>query len=590
MTPSYLDDAVDLENYSNDVQATEQKSLEDNSIDMQDYTDSQEAEQATWWDVAKDAVIQPALGALGAFTWPASVVKYGMTKQALGDMDELQETYRRQGKEFDEEQYIKDVNDRYAWVPTQELLEEGITKSTGIDLNPKSEIGKGIRQFFTLATLAKQGGAGIPNAIRAAAAGTGATSGLKAAGVNEPVANVIGDLKSGIVQGFKTKGARALSPAAQEIKAVADKHGLPFLEHMAEDVVTRSPKITEGRRLALDEKLGTTSQKAIEDVIEGKLPLAKLKKAGQDLDILESDAYKKVDELTSANKTKLSMKNAAEDIRQEAERIKSLAPLPSTAEKDAIHVLEQQAEALEKSTPTAKEVIKQTKNNNSNVKNLYRKPEVSGSEQEIMRAYAYVNNTLKNAIESQTGPEIGRALKAANSIHGENVSLMRTQATINKAFKDGKYSPKKLDSILNSRQGVQLRKDLGKDGVKDLQDIAKYGSDAMKATEQFSKTSIGKADMQAWGPIAGFVVATIPGAATMLLSVKPIAQYLRGYMVTNPAAREVYKDILKNAAEGTFKNMPADFKSLEKMIEKDFGSFDDFLSAASGELETYDFD
>lgn len=583
-------DAIDMGEYSYEKKKRDIKSIEDDSIDMQAYSSSPEAEQASWWDVAKDLVIQPGLGVLGAFTWPTSLVKYGMTKQALGDMDELQETYRKQGKEFDEKAYIQDVNDRYAWVPTQELLEQGVTKATGLDLNPKSTPGKRIRQLFTLSSLAKQGGAGIPQAIRSGLLGSGTTAALEAAGLNETASNIVGDVVSGGSQAFNNKTSRTLSPAAQEIKAVADKHGLPFLEHMTEDNLSRNAKITTGRRAALDEKLGMSSQKAIEEVIEGKLPLAKLKKTGQDLDILEADAYRHVDTLTEGNKTQLSMKTAVEDIRREAERIKSLAPMASTAEKDAINVLEQQAEALEKSTPTPKQAIKQTKNNNSNVKNLYRKPEVSGSEQEIMRAYAFINNTIKNSIESQTGPEIGRALKLANSIHGENVSLMRTEATLNKAFKDGKFSPKKLDSVLNSRQGVQLRKDLGKDGIKDLKDIAKYGNDAMKATEQFAKTGIGKAQIQEWGPMAAFVIAHIPGGHSLLLAAKPAIDYTRGYLLTNPAAREVYKDILKNASEGTFKNIASDFKSLEKMIEKDYGSVNDFLSAAMGELETFDFD
>jgi len=589
MSPDFEDDAIDLEDYSNQVEKAETKSIEEDSIDMEDYSSSPEAEEASWWDVAKDIVIQPALGALNAFTWPASLLKYGMTQQALGDMDELQETYRKQGKEFDADQYIKDVNDRYGWVPTQELLEEGIANRTGLDLNPKSETGKGIRQFFTLATLARQGGAGAPAAIKSGLAGAGTTAALKGVGVPETPANIAGDVISGGTQALKTKGPRKLSPEAQEIKTIADKHGLPFLEHMTEPNAERVGKITEGRRAALDKKLGMSSKEAIDQVIEGKLPRAKLKKAGQDLDILEADAYKHVDALTDANKTKLSMNNAVDEIRREAERIKSLAPLASTAEKDAIAVLEQQADALEKATPTAKQVIKQTKNNNSNVKNLYRKPEVSGSEQEIMRSYAFVNNTLRNEVERQTGPEIGKALKEANAIHGENVSLMRTESLLNKAFKNDKYSPAKLDELLNSRQGIQLRKDIGKDGVKDLKDIAKYGKQAKDATTQLAKTSMGKKMMQEWGPLAGFTLAHIPGAHSILLAAKPISDYLRGYILTNPAARTVYKDIMKNASNGTFKNMGADFKSLEKLIEKDYGSVDDFLSAASNELEIYDF-
>jgi superoxide dismutase len=76
----------------------------------------------------------------------------------------------------------------------------------------------------------------------------------------------------------------------------------------------------------------------------------------------------------------------------------------------------------------------------------------------------------------------------------------------------------------------------------------------------------------------------------LLLAASGSVNYVRGQLLTNPATRTVYKTIMKDAAEGSFKNMSANFAKLESEIANEFGSVDDFFKSAIEELEIANFD
>lgn len=118
---------IDLESYA------EQEAVDDmaGDIDMAEYADSPEDQSATWWDVAKDVVVQPGLGLAAAFTWPADVLKIGMVGEALSDVDELEEAFKKEGKEFNKSEYLKNVAETSEFIPTQKLLEDYASNKLG---------------------------------------------------------------------------------------------------------------------------------------------------------------------------------------------------------------------------------------------------------------------------------------------------------------------------------------------------------------------------------------------------------------------------------------------------------------------------
>jgi len=225
MNPSFQpeQDVVDLEDYSNQQQVQEQ----DGVIDLKDYNDSPESQEADWWDVAKDVIVQPALGLASAFTWPADILKIGMMGEGLAEIDELEDAFKKAGKPFDRSEYIRKVAETSQFIPTQHLLENLIEEKAGIKLEPKSETGKNIRKFFQLIGLSR--GKGAVKAVTSAAIGTGTRAGLKGAGASDVVADIGGDVTIALSHAVE-KVPRVFDPAIQKLEQVDSKHNLPFPE------------------------------------------------------------------------------------------------------------------------------------------------------------------------------------------------------------------------------------------------------------------------------------------------------------------------------------------------------------------------
>ncbi len=590
------DDVIDLGSYvpENPIeQASPQNQTEDPNevIDLKEYSDSGQEEKASWADLAKDLVIQPALGAAAAFTWPLDILKLGMVGEALTDIDELEESFQKAGKPFDRSKYLQTVAKQSEFIPTQDFLERAIEDKTGISLEAKSDTGKAIRKFFTLTGLLKGKGLtkeGIKKAAKGAAAGTLTTEGLKALGANETVSDIAGDLVAGGATAL-TKEPRVLAPEISNIEKTAAKHGLPFPEYLTretKDLIT--PKISQSRKLALQKEIGMSSSEAIDEIISGKLPIQKLKKEGANLEVLKDEAYDKVTQLSKSNTKPLPTEKIVSDIDAEISRISKQAPSPSDADKTAISILQSEKNVLQDAKPNTEELVQQIRNYNSNVKGIYRRPEFTGREDAVRSAYAFLNNSIRNTIESESGPEVRQAMRAADSLNGEVAKLNRVESLVSKSFKDGDYNPKKLQSLLNSKQGLIVRRELGDQAVNEIRDIANYGDRAIKATNQLAKSSKHLGEIGEWGPIAGFLLYKLPKAAGILIGAKAITDRVRGYLLTRPATRSVYKDIVKNAANGSFKTMSRDFARLESEIAKDYGSVEEFMKSMQEDLQLVD--
>lgn len=569
---------IDLQDYE-----AEQDDLDmEGVVDLQEYASSSEAQEASWKDLAKDVIVQPALGIAKAFTWPFDVLKIGMVGEALSDLDELEEAFKKEGKPFDRSKYLKSVAETSQFIPTQQLLEEYVTDKIGINLEPKTEIGKFINKFFTLASLTR--GAGLGKAVSAGTVGAGTTAGLKAAGANEIVAELTGDLLAGGTAGLK-KSARAFTPEVSALEKTAAKHGLPFPEYLTRDTAELiGPKISEARRMASQKELGMTTQEAIQDVISGKLPASKIRQQGGDLDVLVNDAYDNVKSLATSNTKTIPTNQVIDDINMEIARIRKNAPSPSDADMAAINILEREAQALESNPANTEQLVQQIKNYNQNVSQIYKRPEFSGREDAVRGAYAFLNNSIRNTIEQEAGTDVRQAMKAADSLFAEKSKLDRAEGMVSKAFKNGEYNPKKLSQVLTSREGQIVRRELGDQAINEIRDIAKYGEQAVKATNQLAKSKRHLGNIAEWGPIAGFLLSTMPKAG-LLLAARSLSQRIRGYLMMRPATRKIYKDIMKNAANGAFKNMAADFDKIETEIAKDYGSVEEFMRSMIDELE-----
>lgn len=604
MQPQFRDDeddnfgGIDLEVYQEETQQAEDDELTRSAIDLDEYAKSPEAQEASWWDWTKDLAIQSVRGVAQAFTWPLDVLKLGMIGEGLSDLDELEEAFQRTGKPFDREAYIRTIMEQGEYIPSQSFFEGLIEDATGVSLQPKTESGKFVNKAATIASLTKGSG------LTKIAAGTtaGATKqGLTALGVNETVADIASDVAGGATQALK-KAPRTFSPEAEKLRKVADKYGMPFYEFMTKPpggVIT--PKISLAREKAILKELGITSEQAAKQIVEGKLPISQLRKQGINLEQLERDSYDNARKLAQSKPQNIDPSQIITDIDAEVSRIKKIAPSLSDDNKEIIRILENEKSIYEKSLPNQKgqpapqpvpinseQLINQHIEYNKNVKGIYKKPEMKGKEEATRDAYAFLNQSIRDTMEKQAGSDVFTAFKEANSLFSQNAILKESEALVNKAFVDGVYNPKKLNQVLNSKQGIKLRKNLGDKAIQELKEIADFGEKAVNHTTRVLQSPKFSQEAVTWGTLAPLVLGSTAKMKGMLYLGKPVAERIKGYLLTRPASREAYAGIIKNAAKGSFNNMKGDFAKLEEAVSAEFGSVENFIKQVIDDLEVYE--
>lgn len=549
----------------------------------EDYAKSKEG--LSWKEKTEDLITQGLRGGLKRFTWPADVLRLAVIGEGLTDIDDLERAFQKEGKPFDRDKYIQGVFEAAQFIPTQESLEKAYEQRTGESLEPKTPAGKRIKQvseiaFFTRGDFSKKAaGAGL---------GGGATQILEDVGVPEGIAEFTGDVVGLSPSAFE-KVPRQLSKEAASYEQTAQKHALPFLELMAQEnaPVVRG-KLFEATERTLKDQFNLSSENAIKEIVKNELPLKRLQERGVNLDALGQHAYDQTRKLAQMKPQPLKTGQIVKNIDAEIARIKSLAPSPSDAQKAAIKLLEDERDVLKVANPTPEQLINQHMNYNADMKNIYKKPEFSGKEEQIRKTYEFLKNQLVDTMEKQGSAPTANAFKAANKIYHEKSKLDQTESLIRKAFDKG-YNPKKLDKLLNSKQGNFLKRNMSSSAIKDLKEIADYGKMADEKMARFLELSSPSVrnEVKVWGELAPLLLAPITHGSSLIGLIPAIRSRILGKLLIRPATREAYKLTLKHTSEGSFNMLKKDFLKLENLINQEYGDLDNFFDSQLPELEFY---
>ena len=585
VSPSNLNDDPEFENMGIDLDQVKQEedaAFKDMGFDIEeDYAKSKES--PSWRDVASDFITQGARGIAKRFTWPADVLRVMVIGEGLSDIDDLERVYQREGKSFDREKYINAVLDAAQFVPTQESIEKAYEKRSGESLEPKTGAGKGIKQIAEIFSFGK---GGLAQRTTGAALGVGTTQILKDLGAPEGVAEFTGDV-IGLSPGALEKTPRQLSKEAASYEQKAQKHALPFLEMMAqENAPVLRGKLFETTERTLKDQFNLSSEKAIREIVKGELPIKRLQERGINLDALGQHAYEQTTKLARMKPQPLTTTQIVRNIDSEISRIKSLAPSPSDSQKAAMQILENERDILKVSNPTPEQLINQHMNYNADMKNIYRKSEFSGKEEQVRKAYEFLKNQLVETIDKQGSPATANAFRAANKIYHEKSKLDQTENLLRKVFDQG-YNPKKLDKLLKSKQGNFLKRNMSPKAIEELHEIADYGKMADEKMTKFLELRSPSVinEVKGWGELAPFLL--LPENLKGMGFVNYIRQYVKGKLLIRPATREAYKLTMKHAAEGSFNLIKKDFMKLESLINQEYGDLDNFFNSQFSELEFY---
>lgn len=526
--------------------------------------------------IAGEVFTQTGRGLLAAFSWPLDVLKAGLVGSALSDIDELEEAYAKQGKPFDREKVIREVHEGLGSFPTGGLLEQKITENTGFDLEPRTDEGRFIDQYANIAGLIK---GKIPKKLGKGLIAPVTSYGLETAGASETKARIVGDMMAFLPE--KKAVAKDFTPEVNKIKNTADKYELPFLEFQArEKAPTVAATLSEAAEKTLKNNFAMSTEQAVSKIVADENILKRMQNNGVNLDVLSNRAYEVAETLAAQHPNVImNTKPMVKNINDRIKSIKAAAPNPSDAEKASLALLRRERDILKVKFPTQEQTIKQYKNYNSNMKEMYKKPEFKGVEDDVRKTYEFLKDELVNTMETQGGKQTSEYFKAANSIYHQKSKLEQTENLLGKVFNGDGYAPRKLDKLLNSKQGSLLRRNMSKSAIEDIQQISKYGVKAEQKMAEFFNINDSAVQRFAGhlGSFAPYILIPNKLVGGLMSLSGPVTGFVQGKLLSRPATRTIYKNTLEHASLGQLDKLQSDFVKLENEVMKEYGNIDTFF-------------
>lgn len=562
---------------------------------------------------------QFVLGSLKKLSWPLDLLQAAGLGEGLSSVDEIEEIAQREGVPFDREDYLSKVYQAASVMPTQELAEAYIKQTTGLDLAPKDKKGRISRtggEIFGLQgkNLLTEGPKRLIKKGLAAGTGGVVAENLKELGVPELFADIAGHGTAGAAEAAR-KAKPKLSPEGLKATETAEKYNLPKFAGMEAEKAPKKPVVPKEKQIRLKKELSDSTKQAIDSIIEGEVPIKKLKDRGYDLEGAYQSLYKEAE--TQAKKFdkkggNIDVQPVLNFIKKEMKEIKESAPSLSKPDKVRMNILKEEYKALTQEPPKVKEpkvkllgprgeplpskapqkgripkkvsaaqAIDQKRNWNENVKDLYRKAEFTGAENEVRATYAQLNKELMEAIEKSGDKELAQSLKFGDRIYSEVQKLNQVNEILDQAFEKG-YDPKKMNRILkNKRLRSYLKRNLGSKAVPELKAIADYGERAHEKVLSKLKTPTTVGDwLKELTPLKAsllFLKGTVGIPAIPFMVGKAGLNRLQGWLFTRNATRKAYEGFLKGAATGQIGAFKKASERLSKAIIEEFGSEEELL-------------
>lgn len=568
---------------------------------------------------------QPISGYLKRYSYIADLLQASGVGEALDPefIEHLRNIHEREGIPFDESKYRQKVAEAAEAFPTQSNIEKALEERTGLPLQAKTDVQKalslgGTASGFQPGSLLQKGIAGVAAPVISETA--------QVVGIPKSLSEILGLAGAGGAATGKLV-EKTLSPEQQMLRQIAEKHQLPTYAGMETESPKISPIVSKGRQEKLTGELAEKSEKAIDEVITKQLPLNEAEKLGINPQTVYERAYKRMDEtaksidkeIAEGKKKPINIQPVLNWIKKEVDKIKKSAPSLSTPDKVRIKILKDEYKSLSKkpapalpesiklidihgkplSSPikkrlpkeiNASQTIDQTRNYNENVREIYKKPEFTGAQQEVRETYAQLNDQFQNAIRESGENDLARQLQFGNQVFSESSKINQVQNILAPALEHG-YNINKMSSILRSKNNRKfLERSLGKNAVKDLIDIVHYGKKAENLVFKRLKNpkTIGEY-VSSLTPLKAGLLAlkhvSLPGLAILGETTKGTAQRVAGILFTRPSTRKAYRNFLKGMGEAKKGTLIKSSEALTNAINEEFGDEKNLLNIANRESD-----
>ena len=542
----------------------------------------------------------------GNVTWPADIGR-AAAHLTESDLDELEESAKKQGVSFDREKAAANAAKLASYIPVQEDVEKWLQEHGGRRSIPVTNAEKWWRNFGELLSIKGIARAGV-NTIRsimttaairtaAAAAGTTVTQEMEKAGVNPMLANIVGGVVTGVGH---AAGRRVLSPAGQDLRNLAQNHLLPEYGFMqSPEAPFLAPKISEGRKVAVQRNVTRGVQSAIDRTVQRNNRMALYCHQGTDIDVAHETARDTALMHAQNIQTPVTLEPVVTAIDRRVREIRGTHPSLDAGQQAEINMLmkyrndfmnkpvtpkqgpvmyDQYGKPIPQPPPpkpTAKsvsgiELVNQYSSNNIDRGKLYRDPTMGVADRGTDRAIGFVNGHLIEASERTGNTQFADAFREANLIHHEMSNLRQIQSILEPYYTSG--NPKELTRILKNRRDVAfLTRALGEDGIRDLQEIGRYNREVSERLNNLFDTGESVASLTGKVGAASAVALVSVSAAEatgVAFGLKKVIPYVKGWVLTTPALRNAYIDMLQALRSGSAKSLKLTSGSSERTRTK----------------------
>ena len=370
-----------FEEYAKSNQNYPQESEKAFSNPFEEYASREKNPDESWLKSSFRTGMQPIIGFLNT-TGPGLVAGFWqlLASGELNDpeeLDRLEMSMKEKGIPFDREKYEAASEAALKYLPTVPNLARVIEEQTGLPLEAKTTAQKALNVFG-------QAGNITPGSLSQKAAGgaigAGTYSGLEAAGVPEPLAELAGVGVGGY------GGSKTTPVATPTISKVTKKSGLP---------TRRFEKLTEPREVSA-KKFGQIEEKLegdfrqIADNIFKESPFEKTKNIMDENPFFKQevgDQFKQVQKISEELTEKMPSSDVTKSLLDNSEKNKGTGFVPGEYDKDYQKFINQAINETPEGEITPSNLVEQYRKNNKALSEYY----------DPSKSYAY-NRAKKDSI------------------------------------------------------------------------------------------------------------------------------------------------------------------------------------------------
>lgn len=447
-----------------------------------------------------------------------------------------------------------------AYQTLQNLLEPVLGK-------PTSELEQGLgraseRYGDILGTLFSLGGSGAAEVIPAALAGQGVAE-LGGGPIPQTIAELAAFSGRGALEGLAKKPVK--TSTGLNVPKVASKE--------VEKFRGIKPKVFKGRKAEINKQLAQDADKLVQDIKKSSIPVAEEVERGVDVAARNEKLFDRVNALAKKNPLKMEPDEISNYLNKVENNIKKV-PVATEEQEKILKLVDKYKDKFKTEAGRAyktTEYVDQFRNINRDIKKLYQQRFIHGEQQDTMKFYEGLKDSIENVFENKAPSEFTRAFKAANKEFSQLQRLDQFEEIMKNISDNGLLNPKKLNTYLKTQKRINyLKNAIGKDGYQRLKNISQDVSRIQNKLDLVKTMDLGEL-VNSTGTIALLKYLKIPAAAGAKIAQKSL-ELARGRLLTSP---QVYRDTSKflNAIrQGNKKGIATTLIKLDQTMQKEDSS------------------